>query len=178
MNDEERALIDRLIDREGGYVNDPNDRGGATNMGVTQGKYDEWRRKKGLPLKDVKDLDVDEAHNLYYEDFLVGPKLQKVASGPLLELLFDSAVNHGPWQAVKWLQRAVHAKDDGIIGPNTIGKVQEIQEDHRLLYVDVLTRRYEFYGQIITQNRHPYYHSARIWMKRMTEFTYNALNVT
>ena len=42
-----------VLQWEGGYVNHPNDPGGATNKGVTQKVYDAWRAKNGLPAREV-----------------------------------------------------------------------------------------------------------------------------
>lgn len=58
-----------LFPSEGGYINDKDDKGGPTNMGVTQSTYNAYRKRKGLPVKDVKYITKSEAVNLYYEDY-------------------------------------------------------------------------------------------------------------
>ena len=57
------AVTQALID-EGGYVNDPADPGGETNMGIS---------KRSYPHEDIKNLTRDRAIDLYYRDYWVGP---------------------------------------------------------------------------------------------------------
>ena len=54
-------LIGPLLDREGGYVNHKSDRGGATNKGITQATYSQWRGNHGMAWQDVGRLTTDEA---------------------------------------------------------------------------------------------------------------------
>ena len=65
-------IMDYVFNSEGGYVNHKHDRGGATNYGVTQTTYNSWRKQKGLPIEDVKNITKDEAKKLYYEEFWKG----------------------------------------------------------------------------------------------------------
>lgn len=88
---------------EGGYVNNPNDHGGATNFGITQRTYDHWRIENKLPVQDVKLISNDEVHAIYKEEYwnLICTHTPSI---PLLLCTFDSAVLHGPARALKWLQ--------------------------------------------------------------------------
>ena len=104
---------------EGGYVNNPNDRGGATNKGVTQRVYDDWRRKQGLAAADVRSLTDSETQLIYESGYWLPPKCDTLPS-PLDQVQFDTAVNMGPGRAVKFLQQAVGAMPvDGRYGPGT-----------------------------------------------------------
>lgn len=113
----ERALLFALR-WEGGYVNDPDDRGGETNQGITHKTYNAYRRSKGLAARSVRLLTEAELHEIYLKNYwsaagcdLLPPKLA-IAH-------FDWAVNAGVGQAAKTLQRVVGAAPDGIIGPLT-----------------------------------------------------------
>ncbi len=64
----EKAL-EFLFPAEAGYINHKNDKGGPTNMGVTQRTFNAYLTRKNLPYKDVKYITKEEATNLYYEDF-------------------------------------------------------------------------------------------------------------
>lgn len=104
---------------EGGYVNHPNDPGGATNKGITQKVYDDWRKSHGLPAADVRSLSVAEMHGIYEGGYWVPPKCDALPS-PLDQVQFDTAVNMGNGRAVKFLQQAVGANPvDGRFGPGT-----------------------------------------------------------
>ena len=178
------SMINRLIKREGGLVDNPDDPGGKTKYGVTWRNWDAFRERKykedpDCPTypEDVEDITKDHARLFYYEDYFTRIRLpEAVPNGPVQELLFDSCVHHGQVQGIKWLQRAIGTKADGIIGPNTIAKARAYKSN-RLLYVDILSRRMEFFGSIITKNKHPHYKSAKGWMKRMTYFIYRTINV-
>ena len=62
---------------EGGYVNDPDDKGGATNKGITQCTYNGWLKTKGLKPKDVKNITDVEVAQIYYQNTLCNILLQK-----------------------------------------------------------------------------------------------------
>ncbi|MEK8050951.1 glycosyl hydrolase 108 family protein [Ideonella sp. DXS22W] len=104
---------------EGGYVNHPADPGGATNKGITQKVYDEWRGRQGLPARSVKELEDSEMHALYESGYWLPPKCDKL-DDPLNLVQFDTAVNMGVGRAARFLQQAVGAGVDGSIGPGTL----------------------------------------------------------
>lgn len=122
MSDFDKAL-ERILKHEGGYVNHPRDPGGATNLGITQRTLDAARRQMmdaGLPA-NVRDLTRKQVGDIYWRFYwnpawvLAGDN----ASFALQFQLFDAYVNHSPSTVVKLLQRAVGAKDDGVMGPQT-----------------------------------------------------------
>ena len=71
MNFEE--IIDHVIDHEGGYVNDPKDLGGETKYGIS---------KRWYPEINIKDLTIDDAKNIYYEDYWVPSRAQDLPEDP------------------------------------------------------------------------------------------------
>ena len=56
-----------VLEREGGYVNDPDDKGGATNKGITQNTYNSWLKSVGKPAKDVKNITDAEVKEIYFK---------------------------------------------------------------------------------------------------------------
>ena len=103
---------------EGGYVNHPADPGGATNKGVTQKVYDDWRKRQGLLARDVRQLEDAEMHAIYEAGYWLPPRCDLLQSG--LDLAqFDTAVNMGPKRAVQFLQQALRCEVDGDFGPAT-----------------------------------------------------------
>jgi len=116
-----------IVAREGGYVNDPADPGGATNHGVTIHTL----RRLGLDLTgdgrvseaDVRRLTRDQAVEIFLRDYFHAPGIDRLPEG-LQAPVFDMQVNAGA-NAVKILQRLLTRlgwplADDGVIGPKTI----------------------------------------------------------
>jgi lysozyme family protein len=127
MTDLFDALIGPLLAREGGYVNDPNDRGGETNFGVTIAVARE--NGYGGPMRAMS---LDQAKAIYRAKYWAKPGLYLIAplSAKVAEELFDTGVNMGTGTAAMFLQRALNALNrmagdypdirvDGAIGPAT-----------------------------------------------------------
>tara|TARA_R110002020_G_scaffold9501_4_gene37244 strand:+ start:15378 stop:15851 length:474 start_codon:yes stop_codon:yes gene_type:complete len=140
MNFEE--IIDHVIDHEGGYVNDPKDLGGETKYGIS---------KRWYPEINIKDLTIDDAKNIYYEDYWVPSKAQDLPED-IRATYFDMCVNLGQKRAVKILQESVNSAGgpklliDGHIGPKTI------QSSHRASKQRIQAYRCLFYGKIVENN--------------------------
>lgn len=138
-----KTSLTRVLVHEGGYVNHPRDPGGATNQGVIQRTYDGYRRRKKLPVRSVKQLTATERDEIYrqqYWDTIQGEKLPKGID----YAVFDGAVNSGPRQSIKWLQRALgssyHGKIDGAVGVATLAAVAA-HENHAALVDKICDRR-------------------------------------
>jgi len=121
-------LIDALIEREGGYVNHPADRGGPTCWGITEAVA----RAHGY-VGAMRHLPRAKAAAIYQRLYWLRPRLDEVAkrSAALAAELFDTGVNMGPAVAITFLQRALTALNrnaadyadlvpDGRIGPATL----------------------------------------------------------
>lgn len=134
--------FERLIGHEGGYVNHPSDPGGETNWGITL----RTARAAGYS-GGMRDLTRDQAKAIYRTEYWSRAKADQY-DGAIAFQLFDAAVNHGIGQSIRFLQRAVGAADDGIVGPVTVAAVQAMS------VTDVLSRfnaeRLEFYTKLST----------------------------
>lgn len=111
---------------EGGYSNDPRDRGGATNLGITQRTLDQARQDHPgwlLPA-DVRSLTRANAARIYRADYWDAVRGDDLPPGIAL-LAFDCAVNQGPGRARKWLQEAADVAADGVMGPKTMEAIAE-----------------------------------------------------
>ena len=97
---------------EGGFTDHPKDPGGATNKGITQRVYDDYKKSKKHPqinVKHILDFEVREIYETRYWD-LVRAKWLKA---PLGLVMFDTAVNFGPAGAIRRLQKALKLKITG-----------------------------------------------------------------
>ena len=106
-----------VFGEEGGYVNNPKDKGGATKFGVTQKTYDSFLKRHGLKPEAVINLKMERAHEIYrgYWD----AARCALAKPPLDLILFDTAINFGAGRAVEFLQKALSVKADKVFGPGT-----------------------------------------------------------
>ena len=122
------ALVEGLIEREGGYADNSADKGGPTCFGITQAVA----RANGY-CGDMRQLPREEAAAIYKRLYWIRPRLDAVAerSPRVAAELFDTGANMGPAVAITFLQRALTAlnrngKDypdlvpDGRVGPQTL----------------------------------------------------------
>ncbi|MEM8555257.1 MAG: holin-associated N-acetylmuramidase [Pseudomonadota bacterium] len=143
-----------IIRREGGFVNDPDDRGGATKFGVT---IHTMRRlgidKTGdgqITVADVKALTAQDAEGIFKRHYFFEPKIDKI-HGPLQATVYDMFVNAGG-NGIKILQRlvreiGVEIAVDGAIGPKTIaGVAQAVTKapDHIIDAYGIARRNYYY----------------------------------
>ena len=117
------AAFDVLLKHEGGYVNHPSDPGGATNMGITEAVA----RRVGY-RGSMQDLPVELAKRIYHEDYWNAVRAEQLPPA-VRYAVFDAAVNSGPAQSVRWLQRALGVTDDGVIGPQTLSAANQANPD-------------------------------------------------
>lgn len=101
------------------YMNHPADPGGATMMGITHRVYDAWRTSRGLPARDVRQIEDNEISSIYREQYWKLVRGDELPPGIDLAV-FDFGVNSGPVQAIRSLQRALGITIDGQIGVATI----------------------------------------------------------
>lgn len=143
-----------IVAREGGYVNDPDDPGGATNFGVTI----HTMRRLGLDLDrdgtvtaaDVRRLTRDQAVNIFLEHYYARPLIAELPQ-PLRASVFDMYVNAGG-NAVKILQRLMvdmgyAVAVDGALGPVSIAAVRaayEASPDYLVDAYGIARRNYYF----------------------------------
>lgn len=140
--------LELVLRNEGGYVNDPNDRGGATNFGVTQRTYDYYRQKTQRHMQPVRDISRAEVEAIYLDGYWSQLDLDQFPE-KLAICLFDAAANHGPRACVKLLQRSLNVEADGIIGPETLGAlsakseaqaIKDFQDQREAFYLAIVAR--------------------------------------
>jgi len=86
--------LKQILKWEGGYVNNPNDNGHATNKGITQHTYDVYRKKKKLPSKSVKYITQGEVNEIYFQNYWKACKCDTMSPAMAI-VVFDTAVNMG-----------------------------------------------------------------------------------
>lgn len=138
-----QEIIKHTVMIEGGYVNDPNDSGGATKFGVTEKKA----RQYGY-TGDMRDLPQEFAYAIAAHEFWFGAKMDRVAqiSWEVAEEMFDTGYNCGPGSAWKIAQRMLNLMNrqgadwpdivaDGVPGPKTFSALEAAVKRRGALHV-------------------------------------------
>lgn len=94
-----------ILHNEGGYVNDPVDPGGATNYGITQRTYDNYRDRRALARQTVRNISMAEVSDIYQSSYWQPTAAQLPV--PLDLCYFDSCVNNGVGNAAYILREAL-----------------------------------------------------------------------
>jgi lysozyme family protein len=130
MKENWNTAFEAVIKSEGGYVNDPHDHGGETNLGVTKKA---WADYLGRAVADgeMKALTKDVVQPFYKKNYWDKCHCDELPGG-LDYAVFDFAVNAGPGRAAKFLQTAVGVTADGAIGPGTMAAVAKADPKHAL----------------------------------------------
>ncbi|MEH3144411.1 MAG: hypothetical protein PGN34_03470 [Methylobacterium frigidaeris] len=110
-----------VLRHEGGYVDHPDDPGGATNLGVTIGTLGDWLGRPATKA-EVRALTVATVAPIYRARYWTAIQGDALPAG-LDYAVFDFAVNSGPARAIMALQRAARVADDGVLGPITLTAV-------------------------------------------------------
>lgn len=146
----------KLLGHEGGYVDHPSDPGGATRWGVTE----RVARANGY-TGDMKEYPQEHAKTIYKRSYWDAVRADDLP--PLIRYaVFDAAVNSGARQAILWLQRAIGADADGMIGPQTLTMARAAQPDFALRRM--LSQRLDFMCNLPT-----WPHFGRGWARRIAD---------
>ena len=129
-----KKLAPFILKWEGGFVNDPDDLGGATNMGVTMATYKVYCKRKGRPepaIDDLKHLSNDEwidiLKSLYWDKW----KADQIKSQSVANILVDWVWASGNY-GIKIPQELLGVTADGIVGKNTLAAVNNYPSQHEL----------------------------------------------
>lgn len=162
-----------LLKHEGGYVNDPVDPGGATNLGVT---FRVWL-KNGYDKDGDGDIDVSDLKKITPADaMMIAKKLywdkirgDSICSQSVAEILFDWAYNSGPITASKQIQKIIGVKQDGIIGPITVATINF--QNAKELFEKIKKARIQFYENIV-KNKPSQAKFLKGWKNRVNSFIF------
>ncbi len=125
--------LEKTLKTEGGYVNDPDDPGGETYKGIARKRNSEWpgwdlidleKSKDTFPQDLVSNTEIQHlVSELYKTNYWDRVRGDDIKDQEIAQSIFDFAVNAGTQASSKLAQNAVGAIADGIIGPNTLKKI-------------------------------------------------------
>lgn len=165
-------LVLKILKWEGGSVNHPNDKGGATNKGVTIGTYTFYRKLKRLPAPTVEDLNnitsdewMDILKTLYWDKW----RADEINNQSIASLLVDWYWGSGVY-GIKYPQRVLGVTADGIVGVKTLAAINDYP-DKEELFQKLWNRRKKHFEDIV--RRDP---SQKVffngWMNRLNDFKF------
>lgn len=134
------ACLPIVFQFEGDFVDNPLDKGGPTNMGITIPAL-ALHRGRTVTRQDVIDLPKVEASIIYEDDYWRAAGCDLLPPGVDLAV-FDAAVNSSPQRAIRWLQAAAGCPVDGVVGRETLNAVTRTGD--LAVILSVCTQRLHF----------------------------------
>jgi len=165
MNGNFEECLALVLKHEGGFVNNPQDPGGMTNLGVTKVTYEGYVNRH-VDEAEMRSLTPDLVAPLYkkmYWDRIKGDDLPVGVD----YCLFDLAVNSGVGKAGKLLQMALDVPADGLIGPMTLRALEG--RDPEEIIQQVCQERLDFLQSLNTWNTF-----GKGWGRRVAEVEQHA----
>lgn len=124
-----------VLANEGGFADHPNDRGGATNYGITHATLAKWRGVSSVTAEQVRALTLEEAARIYKAEYWDKMNLDRVKNQTVAEMIFDQGVNFGWKTSAKRVQKVLNGfvKEplvvDGIIGSVTLEALNKMKKE-------------------------------------------------
>lgn len=158
--------MDFVLHHEGGFVDHPEDPGGATNLGCTKATWEKWIGRP-CTVDEIKALTPEGVGPLYKQKYWDKVQGDDLPTG-VDYCVFDTAINSGPGRAAKFLQEAVGVTADGAIGPMTLAAVRDA--DPRQVIEAYSAARLTFLQELPTWATF-----GRGWGRRVTDVRRQAL---
>ena len=163
-------LIPKVLKWEGGYINHPNDKGGATNKGVTLSTFRKYFGKSKT-VNDLKNITNEQWQYIFKKGYWDRWKADLIKNQSIAELLVDWLYNSGVW-GIKYPQQVLGVVSDGVVGPKTIAAINSYQNQEEL-FNRLWNRRKKHYEDIVKKNPNQKVF-LRGWMNRLNSFKYSS----
>ena len=168
-----KKLAPWILKWEGGFVNDPLDKGGATNKGVTIAVWKSQGYDKDgdgdIDVADLKLITIEDATNIMKKNYWDRWKADQIKSQAVANTLVDWVWGSGKWGIII-PQRILGLKDDGIVGAKTLEAINNAKPE----FLDKLyLARFNFLDGIVASNPSQK-RFIKGWKNRMNDLiTYN-----
>jgi len=131
-----KISFQKTLTHEGGYSNDPDDQGGETYKGISRTSHSGWlgwsiidnyKDKPDFPMVLEKDVVLQKDVEIFYwTNFWLPIKAYQIQNQTTADSIFDFAVNAGIKTSVRIMQSIVGTKEDGIVGEQTLNKLNSL----------------------------------------------------
>lgn len=161
-------LIPLILKWEGGFANHPNDKGGATNKGVTISTFRSVFGKDKT-VQDLKNMTNEQWEYIFKSRFWDRWKADEIKNQSIANLLVDWLWASGIW-GIKYPQAVLHTTVDGIVGKKTISAINN-HPNQEYLFKLLWNRRKKHFEDIVRRNP-----SQKVflkgWLGRLNDFKY------
>jgi lysozyme family protein len=168
---EVKKLVPFILIHEGGFVDDPDDLGGATNKGITIGTYATYCKRKGYPAPTVERLKMmtqdtwtEIMKSMYWDRWKADKIINQSVANILVDWVWASGVN-----GIKRPQQLLGVKPDGLVGPQTLASVNA--KDAEALFYAIKADRIRFIDEICAK-RPANLKFKRGWLNRINDFKF------
>lgn len=158
------SLISKIKKLEGGYVNNPNDKGGCTNSGITISTYRKYFGKTKT-CNDLKKLSENHWMTIFINGYWNKILGYKIKNQSIADFLVDWYWHSGSY-AIKFTQQILNVSSDGVVGPKTIAAINNYP-NQKELFQKLWNRRKKQFDDIVKRNP-----SQKIFLKGW----YNRIN--
>lgn len=166
--------IPHILKWEGGFVELKNDKGGATNYGVT---ISTWKAagydKDGdgdIDVDDLKIITIDDFKTIFKKYYWDRWKADQIKNQSIANILVDWCYNSGAW-GVRIPQQLLNLKSDGIVGPMTLNAINN-HPNQKALFDMIWSARYKFYQKIVNNDASQFIF-LKGWLRRLNDITFN-----
>lgn len=139
-----------ILKWEGGYVDDPLDKGGATNKGITlktfQSVYGTSKTKE-----DLKKLTDEQWDNIFRKYYWNRYRADEIQCQSLANICVDWVWASGKW-GITYVQDILGLTKDGIVGPKTINAINEYKGGYKELFDKIKQARISYVNNIVQNN--------------------------
>jgi lysozyme family protein len=141
--------IEKVLKIEGNFVNNPLDRGGATNFGITQKTYESYVGRK-VSVSEIENMRVDEAREIYKRNYWDAIGGDYITSFPVAYIIFDQAVNRGVSSALRQACKVAEVVQEGSINSAIIKAIN--MYDPELFIMEYLSASEDFYIALVAKD--------------------------
>jgi lysozyme family protein len=163
----------KMLSHEGGYANDPDDRGGETYKGIARSSHSDWpgwriidKYNANPALRSLLTKDIDLPQNVdqfYWTNFWFPLNADRIQNQSVADSIFDFGVNAGIQTGIRLAQAIIEADVDGVVGNQTLNKLNAFDSSHFLTAFTIA--KIEYYITLVKKRplNHKYFFG---WVSR------------
>lgn len=163
-----KLIIPFIRKWEGGYANDPDDKGGCTMMGVTIKTYQKYFGKDKT-CEDLKNITDEEWLEIFKKGYWDCWKADQIENQSIALLVVDCGWGSGPVTAIKKVQECLGCKADGKVGPKTLAALNN--KNTLTTFRKLWSMRYVWFHQIAEKGNNKKF--LRGWLNRLNDIKYH-----